>query len=243
MFQCMRTLLVASVTVLATVRWAFGADGAAEGTRADYLRSVSELCQIDWPKNRTVTVVCHGHSVPAGYFKTPAVHSLEAYPHLWHVGLARRFPHAVINVTVTAIGGENAERGAARFGADVLSLRPDVVTIDYGLNDRGLGLARARKAWTTMIQQAQAKGVKVLLVTPTPDLASKLDDPADPLNQHAAQIRELAREFHVGLVDSLAAFQTFARGGGDVRTLMSQGNHPNAEGHALVAKALMEWLP
>jgi lysophospholipase L1-like esterase len=216
---------------------------SAPAARADYLAPISKLCQVDWPKNRAIQIVCHGHSVPAGYFKTPEVRSLESYPHLLRVDLAKRFSHAVINVIVTAIGGENAESGAARFKDQILNLRPDVVTIDYALNDRGLGLERARKAWVAMIQQAKAAGVKVLLLTPTPDLAAKLDDPADPLNQHAEQVRQLAKEHGVGLVDSLAAFQEFAKAGGDVRTLMSQRNHPNLQGHELVRKALQAWFP
>src|SRR5687767_13034008 len=93
--------------------------------RAAYLAEFRALAAVDWPKNRTLTVVCHGHSVPAGYFKTPDVRSLESYPHLLRVELARRFPHAVINVVVTAIGGEGSEKGAERFERDVLSLRPE----------------------------------------------------------------------------------------------------------------------
>jgi len=27
--------------------------------------------QKEWPKNRAMNIVFHGHSVPAGYFKTP----------------------------------------------------------------------------------------------------------------------------------------------------------------------------
>jgi lysophospholipase L1-like esterase len=210
---------------------------------ATYLAKVTEIFRKDWPGNRMVNIVCHGHSVPAGYFKTPEVRSLEAYPHLLRAGLAERFPHAMINVIVTAIGGENSVSGAARFEKEVLTHRPDVVLIDYALNDRRVGLEAARKAWTAMIEQAQARGVKVVLLTPTPDLGAKLDDPADPLNQHAEQIRQLAKEYRVGLVDSLAAFQQFAKNGGEVATLMSQGNHPNGKGHALVARALLEWFP
>ena len=70
---------------------------------------------------------------------------MNAYPHLWHAKLAEKFPHAVINVIATAIGGENSEQGAARFERDVLSLKPDLVTIDYSLNDRGLPLERTKR--------------------------------------------------------------------------------------------------
>ncbi|MCC7087302.1 MAG: SGNH/GDSL hydrolase family protein [Pirellulales bacterium] len=201
-----------------------------------------ELCKV-WPHNRTVNIVCHGHSVPAGYFATPEVRSLEAYPHLLRSGLAKRFPHAVINVIVTAIGGENSESGAERFHRDVLSHRPDVVTIDYALNDRGIGLERAKKAWQSMIEEALADDVKVILLTPTADLNAKLDDPQDPLVLHAAQIHELARQYRTGLVDSLAMFQKYGNSRGKLADLMSQSNHPNGTGHRLVAARLLEWFP
>ena len=44
---------------------------------AVYLAELTQLCIAAWPKNRTINIVCHGHSVPAGYFKTPEVRSLN----------------------------------------------------------------------------------------------------------------------------------------------------------------------
>jgi lysophospholipase L1-like esterase len=118
-----------------------------------------------------------------------------------------------------------------------------VVTIDYALNDRPLGLARPEKAWREMIEMALAHHVKVILLTPTPDLKARLDDPNDPLNEQAEQVRRLAREYHVGLVDSLASFKEVARSGGNLRDYMAQGNHPNRKGHEMVAEELLKWFP
>jgi acyl-CoA thioesterase I len=208
-----------------------------------YLGDVCGELVKSWPTNRTVTIVCHGHSVPAGYFRTPEVHTFEAYPYLLHLGLSERFPHAVINVIVTAIGGENAGQGAKRFKRDVLSLHPDVVTIDYGLNDRAIGLVQSEKAWRAMIKMALAAHVKVILLTPTPDMKAHLDDPNDPLNQHAQQIRQLAAEYNVGLVDSLKLFQAKIKSGTPFKKMMAQGNHPNFAGHEIVALELLNWFP
>lgn len=208
-----------------------------------YLSNICAELQKSWPGNRTINIVCHGHSVPAGYFRTPEVRTFDAYPFLLHRGLNERFPHAVINVIVTGIGGENSEQGARRFKRDVLSLHPDVVTIDYALNDRSIGLARAKKAWRTMIEMALAYQVKVILLTPTADLSADLENSNDPLNQHAAQIRRLAAEYHVGLADSLAQFKNEVRAGVKLSDLMSQGNHPNRKGHELVAAELLKWFP
>ena len=83
------------------------------GAKPDtYLSGVVTELTRQWPANRTVNIVCHGHSVPAGYFRTPVVDTFNAYPHLLHRGLKERFPYAVVNVIVTAIGGENSESGA-----------------------------------------------------------------------------------------------------------------------------------
>ena len=208
-----------------------------------YLASTVAELEKSWPTNHTINLVCHGHSVPAGYARTPEVRSFDAYPHLLHRGLSERFPHAVVNVVVTAIGGENSEQGVERFQRDVLTLRPEVVTIDYALNDRRIGLARAEKAWRAMIEAALKQNVKIILLTPTADLSAKLDDPKDPLNQHAEQIRRLAAEYQIGLVDSLAAFQKFVHNGGKLSELMAQVNHPNRQGHELVAAELLNWFP
>ena len=92
-------------------------------------------------------------------------------------------------------------------------------------------------------EAALAAQVKVLLLTPTADLGANSDDPSDPINLHAEQARGLAAEYGTGLVDSFAAFQRFSQAGGLLPSIMAQGNHPNREGHELVAQALLEWFP
>ena len=209
---------------------------ARQADPANYLSDMAKVMRTDWPNNRTVNIVCHGHSVPAGYFKTPEVNTFGAYPFLLHQLLAKKYPHAVINVIVTAIGGENTEGGARRFASDVLALHPDLITIDYALNDRGIGLVRAKEAWVAMIDAATKANVKLILLTPTPDQSAKLDDPNDPLNLQADQIRQLASRYGVGLVDSLEAFKRkIVKRERLLASLMAQVNHPNQAGHQLVA--------
>lgn len=213
--------------------------------RTAYLSDVCTVLRTHWPANRTVNIVCHGHSVPSGYFATPMVDTMNAYPHLLHVGLKQRFPFAVINVIVTAIGGENSESGAERFERDVLCHRPDIITMDYGLNDRGVGLERARAAWSRMIEAGIASGAKVLLMTPTPDMtqapAYKGED-RPLLGAHAEQIRRLADQHGIGLADSLAACMQYSSAC-DLSDILSWSNHPNRTGHELVARELLRWFP
>jgi lysophospholipase L1-like esterase len=230
------------LTTLLLTATSRAADSGQPASPTNYLAPVVAKLEQVWPKNHLVNIVFHGHSVPAGYFKTPAVDSLRAYPNLLRVALAKKYTNAVINVIVTAIGGEDSAQGAARFDADVLTHQPDVLFIDYALNDRRIGLEKAKAAWTVMIQKALAARIKVILLTPTPDQSAKLDDPKDPLNQHAEQIRRLAAEYHVGLVDSLARFKTVLAAGTPLASLMAQVNHPNAAGHKIVAGELVKWF-
>lgn len=211
-----------------------------------YLTDLIGVMKTHWPANRTINIVCHGHSVPSGYFATPMVDTFNSYPHLLHVALKHRFPFAVINVIVTAIGGETSPAGAARFEEQVLCHRPDVVTIDYSLNDRGTGLPGARAAWQGMIDIAARRKTRLILMTPTPDNTQQPD--ADPaagalLQTHAQQVRELAERNGTGLVDSLRLFERQVERGTPLENLLSWHNHPNRAGHELVANELLRYFP
>jgi lysophospholipase L1-like esterase len=211
-----------------------------------YLIDIVHEMTRPWPENRAVNIVCHGHSVPAGYFATPVVDTLAAYPHQVLIGLKERFANAVVNVIVTAVGGENAEQGAARFVDEVLSHRPDVVTLDYALNDRRIGLLRAKNAWREMMDQALARNMKVILLTPTHDVLSQRTGEkswSEELPRYAEQVRQLAAEYGVGLADSYAAFERYIQSGGHILDLLAHVNHPNRLGHQLVARELLRWFP
>ena len=50
--------------------------------RETYLADFCAEARKTWPANRTLNVVCHGHSVPAGYFNTPDVRTF-AWEQRW----------------------------------------------------------------------------------------------------------------------------------------------------------------
>ncbi|MPR33938.1 SGNH/GDSL hydrolase family protein [Salmonirosea aquatica] len=209
--------------------------------RQEYLSAVKKELKAVWPNNRTVNIVFHGHSVPAGFWHDHEVHTLESYPHLVLEKLKEEYPYAVINVIVTAIGGENSQKGSLRFEKEVLNHRPDVLLIDYALNDRFLGLEKARVAWEDMIKKALAQNIKVILLTPSPDQRVDLLAADNPLEPHAEQIRQLAERFQVGLADPYAEFKKIAAQG-NLPDYMSHVNHPNRAGHQIIADTIVKWL-
>ena len=211
-------------------------------SQADYLKGLKTELKKEWPKNRTINLVFHGHSVPAGYFKTPVVNTLASYPYQLLRELKTQYPYAVINVINTSIGGENSESGAKRFDEEVLVHKPDLLFIDYALNDRGPGLEKARVAWEEMIKKAISHKIKVILLTPSPDQRVNLQDPANELGKHAAQINALAVKYGVGVADSYEVFRKIAVSGDTIANYMSQVNHPNEKGNLLIANEIMKFF-
>jgi acyl-CoA thioesterase-1 len=224
---------------------AAGRKGGKDSMAADnsYLEPILNEMAKQWPDNRTVNIVCHGHSVPSGYFATPFVNTFDAYPHLLHRMVKERFPFAVVNVIVTAVGGENSCGGAERFERDVLCHRPDLVTLDYALNDRGVSLAESEKAWRSMIEACLKEQVRVILMTPTWDNSYyRKDDQWLSLCEHCVQVRRLADEYGVGLADSFSAWERYCRDENDLTMLLSHVNHPTRKGHELVVSALSRYF-
>ncbi|WP_052356190.1 glycoside hydrolase family 88 protein [Bacteroides timonensis] len=219
-----------------------GFDVMAQTSQPSEFTKIRQELQKKWPDNRTVNLVFHGHSVPSGYANTPNVKTLQAYPHQVLEAVKEMYPYAVVNSITTSIGGENAEQGAKRFRREVLPHRPDVLFIDYALNDRSIGLERAQKAWEKMIKEAQKQHIKVILFTPTPDLTEDILDDNSPLEQHSRQIRRLAHAYKTGLIDSYATFKEKRKNGEDLKIYMSQSNHPNEKGHHVVAELILNYF-
>lgn len=211
-----------------------------------YLKQEAEKLQKIWPDNESFTIVCHGHSIPCGYTAQNITRPFDAYPHLLHQRMSERFPHSVINVFVSAVGGENCVSGAKRFGQDVLNHRPNLITIDYGRNDMFLTAEQVKKSWTQMILEAKAAGVKVILITPAADSGAIYYDPKERKltdEELAELIRGLAEQYETGLADAHGAFQKLFEAGHDRSEYAASVNHPNRQGHEVITRCLMEWMP
>ncbi|MBC8769530.1 SGNH/GDSL hydrolase family protein [Arenibacter sp. BSSL-BM3] len=211
-------------------------------TPSDYLKDIKEQLDKKWPENRTINLVFHGHSVPAGYFRTPDVNTLDSYPFQLLKRIKEQYPFAVVNIINTSIGGENSVSGAQRFESEVLNHKPDVLFLDYALNDTGVGLAISYDAWNKMISKALKKGIKIILLTPSPDQRINIMETNNVLEQHKNQIRQLAEENGVGLVDSYLLFQEKIIEGDSISKFMSQVNHPNADGHQIIANGIFNYF-
>ncbi|MFM2232762.1 MAG: hypothetical protein RJB31_1463, partial [Bacteroidota bacterium] len=110
------------------------------------------------------------------------------------------------------------------------------------LNDRRIVLDASRESWEYMIKAAWKKNIKVILLTATADQKVDLNDKTTDLQKLCDQITGLANTYKIGLVDSYTAFQQRIAAGGVLSEYMSQVNHPNENGHQLVADGIMKYF-
>ena len=169
------------------------------------------------------------------------------------------FPVRVINA---GVGGNSTTDGLDRFDRDVLAHHPDLVVIQFGINDSAVDVWRNPPATSPrvsieafeanlrlLIERAREAGARVVLMTTNPirwtpklkELYGKMPyNPDRPdgfdlplLSRYNAAARRVANEAGVPLVDVHAEFMR-----GDVDGLLLDGMHPGDAGHAIVAALL-----
>ncbi|MCC6507841.1 MAG: exo-alpha-sialidase [Pirellulaceae bacterium] len=156
-----------------------------------------------------------------------------------------------------------------RLQGDVLKFKPRVVVMQFGINDSAVdvwrnppeteprvSLSLYLENYRAMIGQVQEQGGKVILMTTNPlRWTSKLRElyGKPPFNVDAqdgfeslhltrdnAELRKLAHELNVPLVDIHAAYPAFAeKHKTTIDAMLSDGMHPGELGHQLTAELLV----
>lgn len=159
---------------------------------------------------------------------------------------------------VHGVSGETTRQGLERFPRQVQQLRPDVLTIQFGLNDcncwdSDLGLPRVSPAayranLIEMIDRARRFGVgQIILSTNHPTLRHRPMAGGETLEQRRVVyndiVREVARDTGVTLCDIEAAF-AFATRDDLQRLLLPEPDvlHLSPEGHQVYVDAIFPVL-
>lgn len=173
--------------------------------------------------------------------------------------LAAQYPDLklpkIINV---GISGQKAEDLVKRFEKDVVAKKPAVVTLSIGINDVWHRLNKPHdeailKAYqenvTKMVEQAQAAGIKVILVTPTVIQEDPETEGNKWLKMYIAAEKQIAADKKCQIVDLHQMFlETLAKMTKDTkpepgkRLLTSDGVHMNPTGDALMALGVLRVL-
>lgn len=182
--------------------------------------------------------------------------------------LAEKFPQ--VEFINKGVGGNSTAMAAKRLQDDVLDLKPDLVVIQFGINDASVdvwktppetssrvSLGDYEKNLRDFVDEIRNGGGEVILMTPnqvrwTPKLREMYGkppyDPEDPrgftkiLEGYAQAVRDVSRDLKVPIVDVYAFYDTPERSQSDCADLLPDGMHPSEEGHAWVAAELGQLL-
>lgn len=209
-------------------------------------------------KRRIVTVgdsITEAGKYPGGY-----VWLLQRY-------LNVLYPDRKIEIVNAGISGNKASDMQARFQKDAIDKKPDLVTINAGVNDvwhaffdfknlqfhpqgnlaAGLSLVEYTNKITQMVVAAKTAGIRVVLLSPTP-IREILDGPENRrLQEYVAAMREIAKQNQCLFIDLNAPFRevigTYQKHAGKTLNLLAaDGVHPNPSGYRIIAFTILRGL-
>jgi lysophospholipase L1-like esterase len=217
-----------------------------------------------------VRIVALGDSTTAP-MKSWAPEVPEVYADLLPRALASHGIHA--EVVNAGIGDTTTRDAVLRLDRDVFSHRPQVIVVQFGINDSWIDvdegeteprLSRAeyRNNLRAIIAAARRHRARVVLMTPNPMrwgdpyyLKVFRDHPGildvnQPrginrlLDEYVQDVREVAHEEHVPLVDVFAAYEAYGSKPGNSMSelLIPDGFHPSEQGQQLVCTLLARRL-
>ena len=226
--------------------------------------------QADLSGNRQVTIAFLGDSVTHGCFELGyhdvhgaiTIHDLDFVYHnrvrqIMHM-LYPTVPFTFVNA---GIGGESAPMGEKRLERDVLSYRPDLTVVCFGLNDSGNGKKRVDEyinALRSIFIRLRESGSAVIFMTPNVrgervneriinekarELATEMCTPelTETMDLYMDKARELCSELNVPVCDCYDLWKKMSKAGVDVTSLLSNDiNHPTRDMHYLFAIELVK---
>ena len=235
---------------------------------------VSKLARrnADAFENAPVLIACLGDSVTHGCFEV----WLDRFGHIdgrcdqedgYVSGIRRRlnrlYPTAAVSVLNAGIGGDNAPGGLKRLERDVLRFSPDLVTVNFGLNDAmsGMeGLGKYRDAMDGIFARLIDGGIESMLVTPNRMCSYVSSHIAyDRLREIAAEAakiqndgvldayvqtaREVAARRGVPVADAYRVWCSMDRNGVDTTAMLCNDiNHPTPEAHGIFVEAIIQQM-
>jgi lysophospholipase L1-like esterase len=219
-------------------------------------------------ETRPLRIVAFGDSTTATAEWAPSIR--EVYAQCLPRMLAEQ--GMVAQVFNAGIGDTTTREGRERLDGDVRIHTPDIVIIQFGINDSWIDadlgktvprLTRNefRDNLQYIVRTLRKDGANIILMTPNPmrwsdpfyiDVFSKLPGMLDTtqergidalLDLYAQDVRDVAREEKVAMIDVFKAFEDHDKQPGqsiDDLLLDGDGIHPNTDGQALVCKLLTQ---
>lgn len=147
------------------------------------------------------------------------------------------------------VGSERTDLALMRLERDVISQRPQFVTVMYGTNDSWVDAGKTESRLSEgqfednlrqIVLHLTAAKIRVVLMT-EPKFGERNqrnglgEDPNLRLGRYMELTRKIARETGSPLIDNFAGWETAQRSGKILQDWTTDGCHPNADGHSELA--------
>lgn len=145
------------------------------------------------------------------------------------------------------VSGHKSNQMLARLDKDVLSQKPQWMTLSCGVNDvwhgvNGVNLEDYKKNITSIVDQAQAAGIKVIILTSTMITENQAGEPNQKLMAYNEFLVQLSKEKKCLLADLNSLMQeTIKTLDKDAKgnTVTVDGVHMNSTGNMMMAKGIL----
>ena len=186
----------------------------------------------------SVRIVAYGDSITAGGDATaPGLIFWER----WADSLRQKHPRATIETVNGATGGDSTVQGLQRLSDKVLSQKPDLVLIGFGMNDHNKGgvppTAFAANLKTMIDRVRKETGAEIVLFSAFPP-NPKWHYGTHNMAAYAAVTEQVALEKECAFADVYHLWQQFAGKKKPEDLLGNNINHPNDFGHWIYFQAL-----
>jgi len=190
-----------------------------------------------------VRIVAFGDSITAGF----AVR--KGFDHFWLEMLREKYPKAEISLRNEGVCGDTTFDGLARLDWSVISHAPDLVTVNFGINDMYMGI-RLGEFKSNLIEVVEkiieglgsgfGSGPEILLLSSEPLTTPRFDR---VVLSYYQTLEDVAEEMGVGFVDVYGAWMKRVAEGVHLDSLILPGlDHPNESGYRIIAEELMRFF-
>jgi lysophospholipase L1-like esterase len=187
-------------------------------------------------EGETLSVVFLGGSLTWGAQSTDP--QSTSYRALTSRKLEERYPKAHFRFGDAAIGGTGSQLGAFRLERDVLARKPDLVFLDFTINDDTYSEPRANRlaSYESLVRRLVERGIPVVQVI----LPSKQDLNANPPARHLDELHKaIGAAYGLPLADAVAMVRQRVADGQTTADLLwdlpEDRTHPGDAGYALYA--------
>ena len=229
-------LSLALCAVLPVVAHADAAPSSACGAPSEALNieHLPKHLRLRASQGRAIKIVAIGSSSTAG---AGATSRAASYPSQLEAELKQRLPGVPITVLNKGINGEEADQMLARFPADVIDEKPDLVIWQVGSNSVLRGHPTPAAVIRLGVEMLKTSGADVILMNP--QYAPKILAKSEAAHTIDA-ITATARDEEVGLFDRFTVMRHWRETEklGFDQFVTADGLHMNDWGYACVAKLL-----